>query len=197
MSIPHKLAKMSPQSYLDWEKTLDIKHEYIDGEVYAMVGARDAHVTVAGNIFALLHSHLRGGPCRIYMADMKVRVESVNAFFYPDVVVTCDERDRKNDYFKIHPHVVIEVLSDSTAAYDRGQKFARYRASPALREYVIIDPDRISVEVFRLDNTGHWVLYPFSAGQKVEFASVDFRVAIEALYENVTVPPEIPPLSDP
>ena len=176
----------APEAYLEWEKGNETKHEYLNGEVFALAGAKDAHVTVAGNLLALLHAHLRGGPGRIYMADMKVSVEKANAFFYPDIMVTCDERYRETEYFKRIPKLVIEVLSESTAAFDRGNKFSNYRKLDTLQEYVLIDPDSLNVDCFRFDEISrHWVLYPFAAGENVELASIGFSTAIETLYENV------------
>lgn len=185
MPITSKIAPLSAEEYLEGEKAADIKHEYLDGEIYAMVGVKDSHATVALNIAALLKRHLRGGPCRAYISDMKAQVEKANAFFYPDVMVTCDPRDRETDYFKRYPSLIVEVLSDSTAAFDRGRKFAIYRQLDSLREYVLIDPDTFSVDCFRKDVQGHWVLHPYGAGESVELASLEFSVAIEAVYEGV------------
>ena len=186
MPLATESVHFSPDAYLEWEKAGDVKHEYLNGEVFALAGAKDAHVTVCGNLFALLHAHLRGGPCRVYIADMKVSVEKVNAFFYPDIAVTCDPRDREMEYYKRFPTIIVEVLSESTAAFDRGNKFSFYRKLDSLREYVLIDPDSQSVDCFRFDEvTGHWVLYPFAAGDVVEFASLGFSAPIESLYENV------------
>jgi Uma2 family endonuclease len=107
MGLPQPNLHLDPEAFLEWEKTQLEKYEYLDGQVvqvYAMVGARDAHVTTAGNIFALLREHLRGGPCRVYISDMKLRMEAVNAFFYPDVFVTRDPRDRAEDTYKRFPN---------------------------------------------------------------------------------------------
>ena len=188
MGTPQPVSRMTSDKFLEWEKTQIEKHEYLDGLVYpvhAMVGARDAHVTVAGNVFALLKSHLRGGPCRVYISDMKLQIDAANAHFYPDVFLTCDARDRAEDTSKRHPSLIVEVLSDSTAGYDRGEKFAVYRTLESLREYVVIDPDRFTVECFRRDETGHWVLYSFSGGDTVEFQSVTFQAPPSALFEDV------------
>lgn len=177
---------LSPAAFLEWERTCDIKHEYLDGKVFVLAGAKDSHVTVSGNLLAQLHGHLRGGLCRLYMADMKVSVEKVNGFFYPDIMVTCDERDRETEYYKRFPSLIVEVLSESTAAFDRGNKFSSYRKLDTLREYLLIDPDTMNVDCFRLDEaTGHWVLYPFSSGDMMELASICFSTPIESLYENV------------
>lgn len=185
MPVTGKIAPLSAEEYLEGEKTADIKHEFLDGEIYDMVGVKDSHATVALNIAALLKNHLRDGPCRVYISDMKAHLEQANAFFYPDVMVTCDPRDRETDYYKRYPSLIVEVLSDSTGAYDRGGKFAIYRQLDSLREYVLIDPDTASVDCFRKDAQGHWVLYPYGAGETVELASVELRVVIEAVYEGV------------
>jgi Uma2 family endonuclease len=185
MSTTHPTSSLDPQAYLDWEKDQTEKHEYINGEIYAMVGARDTHVTVAGNVFALLREHLRGGPCRVYISDMKLSVEKANAFFYPDVFVTCDPRDRATDYYKSYPVLVVEVLSDTTAAFDRGRKFAIYRQLTTLQEYVLIDPDSFTVDCFRRDETGRWVLYAFAGEDEVEFRSVAFQISLADLFESI------------
>ena len=185
MTLPQSSPHFTPEAYLEWEQQNAVKHEYLAGEVFAMAGAKDSHVTVAGNLFALLRNHVRGGPCRVYMADMKVRVAAADAFFYPDVLVTCDPRDRDSDYFKNHPSLIVEVLSESTAAFDRGRKFAAYRNLESLQEYVLIDPDSMSVDVFRRDGSGHWVLYPYGANDQVELACVGWGAPIAAIYEDV------------
>ena len=195
MPLAKKADFFSAEDYLEWEKGNEIKHEYLNGEVFpmygevqSMAGAKDAHVTVTLNIAALLKSHLRGGSCRVYMADMKVQVAAANQFFYPDVVVTCDPSDRSSDYFKSHPALIVEVLSESTIVYDRGRKFEFYRQLESLQEYVLVDPDRLSVDCFRRDATNHWVLYPSGAGEAVVLASVGLNAPIEAFYEDVAFP---------
>lgn len=179
-----------PDDYLHWESQQALKHEYLAGEVFAMAGALDAHVTVAGNVFALLRAHNRGSPCRTYIADMKLWVESADAFFYPDVFVTCDARDQASDTFKSHARLVVEVLSESTAGFDRGRKFQCYRLLDSLQEYIVIDVDARTVDVFRRDASGHWVLYPYEDDMVAEFASLDFRASLADLFEDV------PPLAD-
>jgi len=111
---------LSPEAYLQLEQQSQTKHEYINGAVYAMAGASDAHVTISGNLFARLRSHLRGGGCRLYIADMKVRILDRNCFYYPDVMVTCNPQDQANSTYKQFPKLIVEVLSDSTEAFDRG-----------------------------------------------------------------------------
>lgn len=185
MSLPAKQDRFDAEAYLARETEQTEKHQYIAGEVFAMAGASEAHVTVAGNVFFPLRAHLRGGPCSVFISDMKLRVETDDAFFYPDVFVTCAESDRTETRYKSAPTLTAEVLSPSTSAYDHGAKFAAYRKLPSLREYVLIDPERLSEDLFRRDNNGRWVLYPSEAGEPVEFASLDLCVPIETPYEDV------------
>lgn len=186
MSQPAPQYRFDASSYLDWEAQQTDKHEYLDGEVFAMAGASDAHVTLAGNLFVALRTHLRGGPCSVFISDMKLRVEADNAYFYPDVFVTCAEADRTQPLHKSTPTLVAEVLSSSTSAYDRGAKFAAYRKLPSLREYLLIDPERTSADLFRRNEEGQWVLFPHeAAGDVLELASVGLRLPLAQLYEDV------------
>jgi Uma2 family endonuclease len=186
MSLPAPQPVFDAQAYLAWEAEQSTKHEYHDGEVFAMAGASDAHVTVAGNVYMALRNHLRGSPCSVFISDMKLRVEEDNAFFYSDVFVTCADSDRGQSHSKSAPVLVVEVLSPATSAYDRGAKFAAYRKLPTLREYALIDPERLSLDLFRREgDSKRWVLHPIEAGGHVEWASVGLQVPLEALYEDV------------
>ena len=176
---------VSPEDYLAGEKVSPIKHEYRQGEIYAMAGAKKAHAIISLNAAILLRNHLRGSGCIPYVADVKVRIEAANCYYYPDVAVTCDERDSNTDEdFIIYPRLIVEVLSPTTAAFDRGEKFADYRTSESLQEYVLINQERVSVECFRRNAEGLWVLYPYTQGQEIQFKSVNFSCAIEDLYED-------------
>ena len=183
---------LSPEDYLAAEAESPVKHEYRDGEVYAVAGGTDAHVTIALNFWALLRGHLRNGGCRAYALDMKARIEALNRFYYPDVMVTCDNRDRANTTFKSHPCLVVEVLSESTEAFDRGDKFSDYRHLDSLQEYVLISQVRQQVEVFRRNVEGLWVLHPYGDGDTVELASVGWSGVISELYEAVEFPTTSP-----
>ncbi len=183
---------ISPQEYLAGEELSPIKHEYINGQVYAMAGASDAHVTIAGNLFALLRNHVRGSGCRVYMSDMKAKIETGNIFYYPDVMVTCDARDKTWQNHKKYPCLIVEVLSDSTEAFDRGDKFANYQQLPTLQEYVVISQKRQRVECFRRNADGLWILQSYNSGSEVYLESIDFRTRIEDLYEDVIFPDNEP-----
>ncbi|MBD2034551.1 Uma2 family endonuclease [Leptolyngbya sp. FACHB-321] len=177
---------LSPEAYLQMEENSPVKHEYIDGEAYAMAGASDPHVTIAGNLFALLRSHVRGTGCRVYIADMKARLEALNRFYYPDILVTCDPHDQENTTYKCFPKLIVEVLSDSTEAFDRGDKFADYQTLDSLQEYVLISTKRQRVECFRRNEAGLWVLQSYTAQQNFRLESINFEGAIADLYEDVT-----------
>jgi Uma2 family endonuclease len=186
MRPPHTAGRLDFAAYLAWEAEQIERHEYHLGEVFAMVGARIPHNTVSLNIAAALKSALRGTSCRAYIDGTKVRIESADAVLYPDVVVSCDPRDRgPEDRFLSHPVLVVEVLSENTAAYDRGPKFALYRQLESLREYVLVDVDLRRVESFRLSADGHWVLHDFADSETVEFASVGQSLATGVLFEDL------------
>jgi len=185
MSNTAERLNMRIDEYLQAEERSPIKHEYIAGEIFAMAGAHEVHVTIAGNVFSLLRSHVRGSPCRVFISDMKVRVDTANSFFYPDVFVTCDSRDVGEMLMKRHPNLIIEVLSKSTAVYDYSAKFSYYQQLESLQEYVLIKPERMAIDVFRRDAENQWALYSFTAGDKVILTSVDFHCAIADLYEDV------------
>ena len=187
MSLPQPEITLGPDDYLAWEQDQPCRNEYVDGKVFAKSGASDAHGTAAGNLAALLHAALRGKPCRPFIADMKVHVETANSFFYPDIFVTCDPRDRAPEasHVKRHPVLIVEVLSPTTEAYDRGNKFAAYRTLASLQEYVLVSTEQRRVEVFRRDDTGHWVLYPFALDEELELASIDFRCSLADVFEGV------------
>ena len=179
-------AKMTfgTQEYLAWEAEQIDKHEYVAGEVFAMVGARRVHVIVTGNIFAGLREHLRGTPCQALIADMTLSVREMDAFYYPDVMVTCDDADKVADLYIEHPKLIIEVLSDSTSAYDRGAKFAAYRKIESLEEYVLVDIDRKGVESFRRQPDGLWLLRDFTGGESCVFESVALTMPIARVFED-------------
>lgn len=187
MVASHYPIYLSPEQYLALEAESHIKHEYIDGEVYAMAGASDAHVTIAGNIFTALRAHLRGSGCRVYIADMKARIKSINRYFYPDVMVTCDERDKKSDNYKRFPKLIIEVLSESTEAFDRGDKFADYQKIETLTEYVLVNTKKQRIDTFRRTEEGLWMLQSYEISEAFELKSVGFTGTMEMVYEDVSL----------
>lgn len=187
MGMPQLAQRFSIDDYMAWEAEQAERHEYLNGEVFAMTGARDAHNTIAGNIFASLRSSLRGSPCRAFIADMKLRVEAADAVFYPDVLVTCDARDKgpDADTAKRHPCLIVEVLSESTAAYDRGLKFEHYRGIDTLKEYLLVEQDRRHIDLFRRGEDGRWVLESIGTQGRIELLNPSVVLEMDSIYEDV------------
>ncbi|OAI21844.1 hypothetical protein A1359_18885 [Methylomonas lenta] len=176
--------KISLDDYLQGELVSDIKYEYINGEVYAMVGVKRAHDTVSTNLIAFLHAHLRGSPCRVHSGEMKVRVQTAedDCFFYPDLHVTCAAADTA-DSFNSQPKLIIEVLSESTERYDRAEKFHHYRKLTSLEEYVLIAQDTQRVECYRRADA--WDLHLYQQNQPACFASIGLELPLADIYEGV------------
>ena len=185
MTDPATTEQLSAREFLDWEAKQPEKHELLQGQILAMVGVTRQHATVTGNLFAWLMQRLRGTDCRVYMADMMLKLEAAEAFFYPDLFVTCAEADHRAHRFMTQPRLIVEVLSESTEAYDRGEKFALYRQFPTLAEYLLIDPVRLRAEIFRRNATGHWVLHEYSGDNPVLLTSLELAIEPALLYENL------------
>ncbi len=184
---------LTPDDYLHLEADSPIKHEYIDGDVFAMAGASDVHVTIALNMAALLRSHVRGTRCRVYIADMKARLEARNCYYYPDILVTCDPRDTETSTYKRFPKLIVEVLSDSTEAFDRGDKFTDYQSLDSLEEYVIINTRHQRVECFRRTPDNLWLLQTYTPDSPTfELKSLQLTDTLAALYEDVELNPGSP-----
>jgi Uma2 family endonuclease len=177
---------LSPEIYLAGEKVSPIKHEYRRGQVYAMVGAKKPHIVLGTNLVTLLNIHLANRPCLVLSSDIKVRLEQANCYYYPDLAIVCDEREIHNtDDFILYPVLVIEVLSKSTEAFDRGEKFTDYQTCPTLKEYVLIHQNQKKIECYRREESGNWTEKIYRVGDEVEFQSVNYRGSIEAIYQKV------------
>ena len=181
----------SAAGYLAWESAQLDRHEFLDGEVFAMAGAEDRHVTVSMNVAFALRQHLSGSPCRTFMSDMRLHVAAANCYFYPDVLVTCNALDLASSMVKTEPKLIVEVLSPSTAAFDRGLKFSQYRRLASLEEYLLIDLDSRSADCYRKGADGLWVLHPFARGEQVTLASVALELSAAQLFAEVPEVPEI------
>jgi Uma2 family endonuclease len=186
MTVSKSHAYFTPEEYLDIERMSPIKHEYLQGQIVAMAGASKAHVIITGNLSALLINHLRGKGCIAYATDMKVRLSTLDRFYYPDLAVTCDDRDRQSHQdFIQHPKLIIEVLSDTTEAFDRGEKFADFKTIEELEEYVLIHQKQILVERFQRKSTNLWMPQVYRDHEAIALESINFSCPIELLYENI------------
>jgi Uma2 family endonuclease len=183
VALPDRLL-MTAAEYLAWEPTQEGRYEYWDGEVVAMSGGTRNHNRISLNFSKLLDDALLNRSCEVYIADVKVQVEPGQKYFYPDVVVTCDERDDDTQFIQF-PCLIIEVLSPSTEAIDRGIKFARYRQFTSLQEYVLVQADRYHVEVFRRNDRGQWVLSEYELADSLLLESIGVEITISELYRQV------------
>lgn len=187
MSIAVQSKIITPEEYLELERKATTKSEYWNGHVYAMAGASLIHNTIVGNLNYRLRGQLEGKPCRVYTSDLKVSVNSEGNYFYPDVVLVCGEhqfQDGKDDVL-LNPVGIVEVLSSSTEAYDRGNKFASYRKIKTLQEYILIAQDQISVEKY-VRNGKFWTYSAETQKEKLlEFESISCSLLLSKIYENV------------
>jgi Uma2 family endonuclease len=180
MSAVIKNHFISVEAYLAGELNAETKHEYIDGDVYAMAGASKNHESISGNVLAELRQHLKNTPCRPFGSDIKVKVG--NQFFYPDVMVVCDDKT-DNPYYTESPILLVEVLSKSTRRTDETIKRVAYSSLPSVQEYVLIEQDFVDVEVCR--RSSGWVSNHYFLGDDVWFESLDFNLAVEEIYRWV------------
>jgi len=180
--------RYTPEEYLALERKAEYKSEYLAGEIFAMSGASRQHNLIAGNVFASLHAQFRNRPCEVYMGDMRVKVSPTGLYTYPDVVALCGEPqfdDEQKDTL-LNPTVIIEVLSPSTEAYDRGSKFGHYRKLTSLVEYLLISQDEPHVEHYVRQADNQWLLSETSSVQDaVQLPSVNCSLVLAEIYEKV------------
>lgn len=194
MGLPQ--AKLTLNDFLDWENRQATRHEFVGGEVFAMVGARRVHGLAVLNIAAELKQQLRGSPCRTFIEGMKLQVAD-DTLLYPDVFVTCDAADLRTEQVFTAPTVVVEVLSPGTEAYDRGLKFGHYRRLASLQEYLLVDVDRHRMELFRRGADGLFTLHEAADGAPITLASIGCTLAAEVVFEGLPPAQPMGPDGDP
>lgn len=183
-------SKLSIEEFLDFENAALEKHEYFRGEVFAMAGASDDHNDIFTNLFGKLCLQLKGKTCRPYGTDKRLHVPQNTLFTYPDISIYCGEKKflDKTKMSSLEPTVLIEILSPGTKDYDRGGKFKLYRDIPTLKEYVLVDSENISVEIFRLNLSGHWELEEFNnLDQEILITSVNVKLTLRDIYTHTTL----------
>ena len=184
LGMGHAPSILSLAEFLAWEQEQPERHEFVRGEVFAMVGARRVHGIVSLNIAATLKGLLRGSPCRVFSEAMQLQAAD-DALFYPDVFVTCDPADLRTERVFNAPTVVVEVLSPSTQAYDRGLKFTFYRRLASLREYLLVDPDTRELQLFRRGGDGLFTLHDLTGAPAVEFASLGISLPADEIFDGL------------
>jgi Uma2 family endonuclease len=189
MSIPAHDLCLSMEEYLEFEDSSKEKHEYVAGRIFLMVGANSAHNAIVSNFHRLIYDPVKLAGCRSYISDMKVKVEPLQSFYYPDLVVTCEIFHPKAAYISA-PSLIIEVLSPSTMNVDRREKLLAYRSISSLTEYVLVDQDKVRVEVYRKDDLGNWHCHEFREGATVPISSVPgdtIQLSLHDIYYGISL----------
>ncbi len=181
-----KLPRMTVEEYLEWESQQEVRHEYVNGDLFAMTSGTIPHNDISLNLYTAVRPHLRSRGCRINVSDVKVQVSPTSPYYYPDIVVSCDPYDLNARKFIQHPKLIVEVLSPGTEARDRGEKFTNYQKMPSLQEYVLIDSEKVAVECYRRGEGRLWLYYPYTVGDAIALESLEFECPIELLYEGVS-----------
>lgn len=181
MSLAKKYDLISEEEYLAGELLSDVRHEYIDGEVYAMVGAHKYHNQIVMTVSNIFYNHLLGKPCQPYASDMKVKIEK--KFFYPDVMVDCSQED--TEYYVEKPSIIVEVLSKSTRQRDKTEKRLAYFQISTLQEYILIEQDFVEIEFWSRDHENRWQQSVYYLGDDLTFEAIGLTVAVEEVYRQV------------
>ncbi len=185
IAISQTPPKMTVEEYLEWEAQQEIRHEYVNGEVFAMTGSTIPHNDLALNFYTALRPHLRSRGCRMNVSDVKLQVSFQSRYYYPDVIVSCDPQDLNSRTFIQNPKIIVEVLSPSTSAKDRDEKFTCYLKISTLQEYILIDSQKIFVERYCRGEGRMWLYYSYTAGEIITLSSIGFNLPIALLYESV------------
>lgn len=179
---------LTAQDYLAWERRQETRHEYLNGQIFAMTGASRAHNVLCGNLLATLHSHLRGKPCEVYANDMRVKVSETGMYTYPDLVAACGEprfEDQAVDTL-LNPILIIEILSDSTERHDRGAKFTHYRSLASLQEYLLVSQTECRIEHYLRQPGNHWLLTEYQdLHERIHLNSLGSQLTLSEVYERI------------
>ncbi len=187
MGEPAARTRLTPEQYLALERSSEVKHEYAEGEIFAMSGDTRAHSLVAGNILGEIRSALSERDCEVHGSDMRLKIPATGRYVYPDVSVVCGEalfEDDEQDTL-LNPKVIVEVLSRSTEPYDRGDKFENYQTLASLREYVLLSQKKVRVEHYSLQPDGTWILRVLGAGERLLLSSIDCEIDVDRIYLKV------------
>jgi len=194
MSAQPQIAYITPEEYLSMERQAEYKSEYFDGEIFAMAGASEAHNQIVINVLIEIGTQFKKRPCKVYANDMRVKVSPTGLYTYPDIVAVCEQRHFDDDQKDtlLNPTVIIEVLSSSTADYDRGTKFEQYRSLDSLKEYILIAQDKCHIEHYVRQANHQWVLSETNDLQDMmELPSIQCSLAVYDVYDKVEI---VPPL---
>jgi Uma2 family endonuclease len=188
ISATENFPQFTPLEYLEWEAKQELRYEFIDGKVRPIANETlDRAIIAATKLNTMLQEHLQGTICRVFGANVKVQTLESNSFCYPDLSVSGDVHDRSANNFISHPCLIVEVLSPTTEVYDRGDKFALYRQSPSLQEYVLVSTDRMHLDIHRQPAAGMWEFSSYSSGDAIELTSVNLSFEIDRVYDGIVL----------
>jgi Uma2 family endonuclease len=193
IAAKNNFPPLTPEEYFAWEEKQLEKHEYIDGQVYAMSDGSVNHGRIAIRFTAMFDAHLEGSGCITANSDIKLNIVGTNNYTYPDASVTCDDRDKNTTQYITYPCLIVEVLSDGTEAYDRGAKFRMYRNNPVLQDYLLVSSTRIEIDLYHKNAQGEWIIINYQAGDTIELKSINLSVSIEQIYRGLNRTPEPQP----
>ncbi|MEB3192403.1 MAG: Uma2 family endonuclease [Snowella sp.] len=179
--------QLTPAEYFGWEEQQLEKHEYINGEVYAMSGGSKNHSLISVRFITLFSNHLETSGCETGNSDLRVNIAGTNNYTYPDVSVTCDDRDKTTTQYITYPCLIVEVLSPSTEAYDRGGKFRMYRNNPNLQDYLLVSSTSIEIDLYHRKDNNEWIIINYQAGDTIELKSINLSFAIEQVYRGLVL----------
>jgi Uma2 family endonuclease len=185
VATPKNPPKLTPTEYFAWEEQQLHRHEYINGEVYAMSGGTQNHSRISLKVAALLDNHLSDSHCRVFNSDCRVNLAGSQDYTYPDASVSGDTRDQTTAHSITYPCLIVEVLSKRTEADDRGNKFFRYRQNPQLQDYVLVNSQEIAIDLYHKTETGRWEIINYRAGDPVELQSINLSFPIEQIYRGI------------
>ncbi|MBS9389859.1 MAG: Uma2 family endonuclease [Dolichospermum sp. WA123] len=190
-NTPH----FTPEEYFAWEEQQLEKHELINGKVYslgiyAMTGSSKNHSLVAARLITLFSNHLEGSGSDTATSDLRVNIVETNNYTYPDVSVTCDQRDKTTTQYITYPCLIVEVLSKSTEAYDRGGKFRMYQNNPVLKDYLLVSSTAMEIDLYHKNDAGQWMIINYGESDTIELKSINFSFPIEQVYRGLSLEPE-------
>jgi Uma2 family endonuclease len=190
IAAKHNFPTMSPEDYFTWEERQLGKHEYIDGQVYAMSGGSVNHSRIAVRITTLCANHLESSGCETGNSDLRLNIAGTSNYTYPDASVTCDDRDKTTTQYITYPCLIVEVPSASTESYDRGGKFRMYRQNPVLQDYLLVSSTSIEIDLYHKNDVGEWIIINYQAGDTIELKSINLTFPIEQIYRGLILIPE-------
>ena len=190
IAAKENFPQLTPAEYFTWEEKQLEKHEYIDGQVYAMSGGSVNHSRIAVRLTTLFSNHLENSSCETGNSDLRINIAGTKNYIYPDASVTCDDRDKTTTQYVTYPCLIVEILSPSTEAYDRGGKFRMYRNNPVLQDYLLVSSTSIEMDLYHKNDADEWIIINYKEGDTIELKSINLSFPIEQVYRGLDLTPE-------